>query len=476
MDMPNFKDVVQKLSVFKNNVSLLVSVIIALVSVLLFIPTQLMSSRLKEQIEQASVNNCKKVQTWQANPIYRDQWKEEEKRQIEHANDANEIAKLAMQSTQRELLSYDVFPKPKDRSTLIFKQFGQRFREGVDELITRVKGRDCPTEVELERGLEDSTATQRSRVGGRWPMTEPSIGPSMGTSIRSPTTSSRNPLIDPYGGMYGMMGEVRRTIIDEICRQRAQSCSVYVNPLDIAGYEFWADYKLAVDPNKAIEDCWYHQLAYWVTEDTFDTIGAMNSGYDNVMTAPVKRLLNISFTMGLKRPGAAGSVFTGLSRLRRSRTKKDESDKPSYVFSINDGLTETCTGRFTDENEGIDVIHFNVAVVISTKAVLPFMQQLCSAKQHVIPDMGPVAGNPNRKPQDAPNSKHNQITILETKVRSLDQNELEGLAHRFYRYGDDTTVELNLICEYIFNKKGYDDIKPESAKKVPEPTTTIGRR
>jgi len=101
MDMPNFKDIVQKLSVFKNNVSLLVSVIIVLVSVLLFIPTQLMSSRLKGQIEQASIANCKKVQTWQANPISREQWREEEKRQIEYANDANEIAKLAKQSTQR---------------------------------------------------------------------------------------------------------------------------------------------------------------------------------------------------------------------------------------------------------------------------------------------------------------------------------------------------------------------------------------
>jgi hypothetical protein len=320
MDMPNFKDIVQKLSVFKNNVSLLVSVIIALVSVLLFIPTQLMSSRLKAQIEQASIANGKKVQTWQASPISRNQWIEEEKRQIEYANDANEIAKLAEQSTERELVSYDVFPKPKDRSTLVFKQFGQRFREGVDKLITRVKGRDCPTEAELNRGLEESTgAAQRSRAG-RGPLMEPSLGPSMGPSIRPPTRSSRNPLIDPYGGMYGMMGEVRRTILDEICRQRAQSCSVYVNPADIAGYEFWADYKLAVDPNKAIEDCWYYQLAYWVTEDIFDTIGATNSGYDNVMTAPVKRLLNVSFTMGLKRPGACLRGSAGCAGAEQIRT------------------------------------------------------------------------------------------------------------------------------------------------------------
>jgi hypothetical protein len=27
-------------------------------------------------------------------------------------------------------------------------------------------------------------------------------------------------------------------------------------------------------------------------------------------------------------------------------------------------------------------------------------------------------------------------------------------------------VELNLICEYIFNKKGYEKIVPESVKKT----------
>ncbi|MHC4808216.1 MAG: hypothetical protein ACYTBX_18440 [Planctomycetota bacterium] len=453
MDIPNFRDILQKLSVFKNNVSLLVSVIIGLVSILLFIPTQLMSGRLKGQIQQTSITKAREVERLGGKPISREQWKEEEKRQIEYANDANEIADLAKQSTQRELLSYEIFPKPKDRSTLIFKRFGQRFREGVDKLIARINGHDCPTDAELERGLEDSSGVRRSR--GRFS----SMGPSMGPSTRS----SRSPSMNPYGGMYGMMGEVRRTIIDEICRERAQSCSVYVNPVDLAGYEFWAGYEFAVDPNKGIDDCWYHQLIYWVTEDIFDTIDAMNS--------PVKRLLPVTFTMGLKRPGAGGGVFTGR---RGGRRKKDEADKPSYVFSNDDGLTESCTGRFTDDD--IDVIHFNVAVVIDTKAVLPFMQQLCSAKQHVIRDVGPPARDPNRKPQDAEYGKHNQITILETKIRSIDRVEQEGQMHRFYRYGEDMVVELNLICEYIFNKDGYDDIKPESAKKVPEVTDTKSRR
>jgi len=37
--------------------------------------------------------------------------------------------------------------------------------------------------------------------------------------------------------------------------------------------------------------------------------------------------------------------------------------------------------------------------------------------------------------------------------------------HDLYRYGEDAVVELELVCEYIFNKKGYDEIKPELVKK-----------
>ena len=71
MDIPNFRDIVQKLSVFKNNVSLLVSVIIALVSVILFVPTQLMSGRLKEQINQQSLTKGREVKRWDGKPISR---------------------------------------------------------------------------------------------------------------------------------------------------------------------------------------------------------------------------------------------------------------------------------------------------------------------------------------------------------------------------------------------------------------------
>lgn len=444
MNMPNFKDIIQKLSVFKNNLSLLVPVIIVLVSVLLFIPTQLMSSKLRKDVDQESIiKGIRRVGILDGKAVSRIQYEMEAERQKAHANDANEIADLARQSTQRELLSYDIFPEPDPCgfSGLIFQKFGQQFRSGIEELIARVNGRDCPTEDELNRGLEASSARSIMRRGSS----------SMSAYSDYSRSSSRG-----TPGRTMMLSEIDRMIVNQICIDRAGSISAYVNPIDLKSYEYWVDYKYD-DKEKAIEDCWYHQLSYWVIEDIFDTIAAMNSQYDSVLTAPVKRLLQISFTMGLKRPGSGGSaaIIRGFGR-RRTGQKKDESDKPGYVLTDNDALTQPCTGRYSEKDGDIDVIHFNFAVVVGAKEVLPFMQELCSAKQHKF------TGYPNGR--DQPQTyKHNQITILESKIASINPNDL---AHRYYRYGEDSVVELNLICEYILNKKGYEDIKPESVKKT----------
>ena len=182
------------------------------------------------------------------------------------------------------------------------------------------------------------------------------------------------------------MGELEGMIIDEICRDRAKSLSVYAHPSDLSGYDFWADYKLAVDPNQAIQDCWYFQLAFWVIQDIFDTITSVNSDYDNVLTAPVKQLRQMSFNMGLRRPGAGGGVFTGRrrrrgsfgSRGRASSSKKEDVDKPIYVCSNDDGLAESCTGRFTTPDSDIDVIQFNVVFVVDARSIMPFLKELCS--------------------------------------------------------------------------------------------------
>lgn len=405
MDIPKFKDLIQRLSFLGNYSSLILPVIIMLVGVLLFIPTHLMSSRLRERIADESVSIGKRVQSLSKSTVSRNQWEVEQEYQQDYERDANQIALLAAQSGQRQLLSYKIFPEPKDTSTLIFKEFGQRFRDGVDGLIARVNALDCPTDAELQRGLQ-SSSLPHSRRG---------LGRSMGRA---------------------RLSEVDATITDVLCREKAESAFVYANPADLSGYKFWEEYEY-IGIDAAVEDCWYWQLAYWVIEDIIDTIDALNSGSDSVFTSPVKRLLSVDFA-------AAGDRSRG--------TGEKAAARPSYVLSIEEALTEPHTGRFC--NDDIDVVHFNVVVVVSTEAVLPFMQQLCSAKQHKF--RGFSGGEQEQV------FKHNQITILESNIRSIDRQDT---THDLYRYGEDAVVELDLICEYIFNKNGYDEIKPELVKE-----------
>ena len=202
--------------------------------------------------------------------------------------------------------------------------------------------------------------------------------------------------------------------------------------------------------NDAVEDCFYHQLAYWIIDDIFQTIATMNSGHENVLTAPAKRFMGISFTMGLKRPrGASGGGVARGFRGSRMKKQSEDADRPAYVRDRKDGLSESCTGRFCSKD--IDVTHFNFSIIVSTKSILPFMKELCSFKEHQFRGY-PDGTEPPQK------FKHNQITILESKIGSINPN---NQTHRYYRYGDESVVSLDLICEYIFNIASYEILVPQ---------------
>jgi len=413
MDIPQLKDVIQKLSVFKRHTSLFVPVAIGLVGALLFIPTQLINSNLKKQMSEESITKRGiYVGSLQQNAVPSDQWELEQERQKAYENDANQITLLAKELTQRQLLSDKIFPEPKGDSIFLFKEFGQLFRAGVDELLKRVKAGECPTEAELKRnlgGLVSSRRTGRSLHRSAW-------------------------------------SEAGDEIRDALCRAKAQSCNIYCNPTDLSGYEFWDKYQYA-GKTESVEDCWYYQSGYWIIEDVLDTIDAMNSGLNSVFKSPVKRLLGVNL-------GSSEAT----ARMSRERTT---GGRPRYLSTILDGLVIPSTARIC--NDDIDVVHFNVRVVVGKKAVLQFMQQLCSAKQHIVRE----SSGQTQEPRYA---KHNQITILEHRITSIDRQDE---THSLYRYGEDAVVELDLICEYIFNKKGYDEIKPESVKKSQIIETTL---
>jgi hypothetical protein len=172
-------------------------------------------------------------------------------------------------------------------------------------------------------------------------------------------------------------------------------------------------------------------------EDVINTIAAMNSTSENVLTSPVKRFLSIDFA-------SERQALMGL--------KAGTEGMPHYVLSGENALVEPYTLRYC--NDDIDIVHFKLAVLVSAKAVLPFMTELCSAKEHKF------SGFSGQEPKQT--FRHNQITILESNIRSINH---EAVEHELYRYGDAAVVELDLTCEYLFSRIGYEEIKPESIKK-----------
>ena len=477
MDMGNIniKDILGKLSVLKSNVSLLASIGIALIAGLLFIPAKLLSSSLKENVRNTSVRMGNQVKSEIRTAGPKDQWKEIAKREAVYENDANQVAILAIQSTQRELLSYGIFPESNDLSSGIFKVFGDRYQSGIDDLLNRINSNDCPTEAELSQGMANASATSAgSERGVPRPYSTPSRSP-YSTPSRSPYSApSRSPYSRPARGPYSVSGpssyvvpgggtkRVESTIRDEICLSRAKAISVYANPLDLAGYEFWGQYKYDVRREDAIQDCWYYQLGYWVIEDVLSSIGSMNSGSVNVLTSPVKRLMSVGFGQsgvgGGGGPRSRSSVSSPYGSGRTSTASLAGGGAPSYVTVEQPGLAaDSCTGRMS--NDDIDVVHFNVSMVVGVKSVLPFIKELCGAKQHKF------KGFFDEQPQ-AQVFSHNQITVLESKFVAVDRS---NAFHSLYRYGQDAVVELDLVCEYVLKKKAYDMIKPNEVKGEPEP-------
>jgi len=461
----NFKDILQKLSVFKNNTALLVPIIVAVVAILLFVPTYLLGSKLKTQVQTESITKTgTRVISLGKSDIAPVQPESLAALMETRANDANQIEDLARETTMRDLLSYEIFPEidVNNFSGLMFVEFGNKYRAGIEELIRKVNGRDCPTDVEIQQGLESSSAlTNRRR--GMYGMGDP-YGMGAGPMGRGGPMPRR---LGTVPGMAGPRTEIDRMIVDQMCTERAASASVYVNPTDIPGYTHWGDTKYDVNMVPAVKDAWYHQLAYWVIKDVFDTIAATNAGHDSLLNAPVKRLRNLSFTMGLKRPGSRGKKSKAVIRAiggRRTKSKDaDESDRPAYVITDKDGLTESLTGRHSEG--AIDVIHFNLTVVVSSEDTLLFLQELCNEKTHQFHGY-PGGARP------AQTFVHNQITVLESKMSPVNPDDM---LHYYYRYGDGTPVELDLICEYIFNKAGYEPIKPQVIKdELAAPAETSG--
>jgi inorganic pyrophosphatase len=396
--------------ILKKNTSILIPAAIAVLAILLFVPTVIIRGKISEKLEQ-SKRLGQNVDSRTDSAVSARQYEAVKTYEDAHQKDANDIHNLAIQTTQRELLSYKIFPEPNETSIEIFNEFKKAYNTAFAKFIKDMNALDAPTDIEI-----------RKETGASTELTD---------SQSDRTSPDRN--ANKEGGK----------IVELICKRRSKEIPVYANPQVFSGYAFWnnREYRGTQD---AVKDCWYCQLAYWIHKDIVDSINAINSGSTSIASSSVKRLLGIRFTNADAATVEAGS----------------DTELPNYVTNNGDYLCQPWTGR--KSNNQIDVVHFSVAVIARANDVLKFMDALCSEKQHYF-----TGYKGNEPPQQL---KHNQITILQSNIEPVDR---ESQNHLRYRYGQDAIVQLNLICEYIFNKEGYDIIKPNSIKQE-EPLVSGG--
>jgi hypothetical protein len=434
----NVKEILKKLSFFKNNLSLLVPILIAVFALLLFIPTRILGSRLRKTIEQQSAQTGRTITALASQLEEAARAKRMEPYINAYARDANQIENLIKQTTLRELLSYRLFPDTNERTTLLFEEFGRQYRGGVDAMLQSVKAGVPPTDTEIMAALQKAPQSMMGPYGGAYGAY--GQGPARAPSPTMQTSS-------PYGRNPGMsalmMTDTQRKIFDTICQEKAQAVGMYASPIDVAGYLYWNDWVFE-NRDAAYKDCWYWQMGYWMIEDVFTTVREMDKGSTSTLDAPVKRVMNVSFVLGR-------TTGRSIRRSGRAMRTKKEGENPTYVTSTKDAMTTPCTERFS--NEAFDVMQFDVRVIVDTKSTLAFMKQLCAAKSHKF-----SGWKGNEPPQTY---LHNQITILESSTAPVDP---EAVEHMAYKYGDSQVVELDLICEYLFSKAAYENVKPQQVK------------
>jgi len=355
---------------------------------------------------------------------------------------AQETSRQIRQTTARKLISDKVFPQPEESSRIIYyRQFANKYCFLIRNFINSLKGGDRPSDREEFNYLED----YRKRAGAAASSSAADRSAPDITSHLKPETPEEK-------------------LLDDLRLTRAKQISIYIDPSCFCCYDYWKAHDGTGSADTMLTDSWFTQLAAWIQEDVILSLGQMNNADASVLENPLKRLIEISFAGSTAGSGIARS--TGLSAkptsARRSgsfadrRRSGSETLLPAYVISQSDPILSTLSfsgnlitpydGRACDEL--IDVVQFELAVVIDTTRIIDFINVLQSTKKS---ENGSESG------------ERNQITVLDMQLVPLD---VQGERAAGYHYGTASLGVLRLNCEYVFFKAGYERIQPAPVKAL----------
>jgi len=416
----------------KKYAALLPPAALLLACVVVFVLVMLLNGNLRAEIDER-IKAASEVRSLVSQTPSKNQPGQEQAYQAQHSTDAQTIETLVVLTSQRELIcpasdlnAPVIFPQPKEKTSQVYLEFGKKYRQAIEDFMPVIAATDAPNEQEI-----------RNQIGA--------------SALRPGEYNYAAP---------GGQNPSQNAMVDALCLARAEKIAVYANPGLFTWYPFWENYQFK-SADQALQDAWYSQVAYWIYEDIIATIGRMNAGSAKVAKSDVKRLLGVSFS-GPVQVQASSSPYAAGYYDTPSMAAASYADRPAYVLNNTFAAAswaEPWTGRVCDDR--IDVVHFAVSVVLDSRAVLKFMHELCSTKQHTYRENF-VANGPQKTAQ------HNQITILQNDIEPV-LRETDPV-HTYYRYGNASVVRLNLVCEYLFYRQGYDAVKPDIIKEQLSPT------
>ena len=411
--------------------------------------------------------------------------------------DAEEVARLARETSDRPLIYAGVFPELKrdDSSSRQYHygQFARNYVALVRSLQDGMKAGDRPSQVE-EENVRMSYTNTPARAPGRAPVRrEPGgmdIGPGAGGFDGGPAGGFGGGPVGGFGGDSRRTGVTRtradfqeEKLIDDLRRRRSEEIAVYAGVDAFCRYDYWGQDDVwgeDVGDTSAMQmNSWFTQIAAWIQEDVASTIRSTNGDSESVSGSPIKRLMGISFSTA---DSASRRTSSSSSRVRTERVvrRQDSSSLPAYVTSTKEqarrggssrsgrtggsgvlmqgNMVEPWTGRASDDM--LDVVHFEVAVVVDTTRITDFLNALRQAKYTIGEQDG----------RSVQSNKRNQIVVLEMNMEPVD---IEAEQQAGYYYGAASVAELRVVCEYSFFRDGYRRHVPGAVKELLNPTSTV---
>ena len=226
------------------------------------------------------------------------------------------------------------------------------------------------------------------------------------------------------------LNELKRKALRKLLESRAQSIHVYAaSEPSSSGYPFAIDSWVNSADSPSLEAMWESQMDFWVQQDIVQAIAQANrvsSPTSNVVSAPVKRLLNIEVLEGyVGLTGFGGVVESGAARV--GPTESRSADEP-----LPDDFSISPTGRRS--NDLYDVRHAKVDMVIDAQRLPEFFDAL---------------------------SQVNFMTVLKITFTQIDEYEALKAG---YVYGSGDAIQATMVIETIWLRDWTMTLMPDVVK------------